>query len=87
MMRAFALTLTMLRLRAAAARSGDAPLEANALNRSISASEAPGGSIMAIGFPGTTRMTTKTITATPNRVISVVMITSQRAWMGSTPQM
>jgi hypothetical protein len=30
--------------------------------------EAPGGIIMAMGSPGTTRSSTKTITATPNSV-------------------
>src|SRR5580704_4258860 len=34
----------------------------------MSASEAPGGIIIAMGSPGTTRNSTKTITATPNRV-------------------
>src|SRR3984957_10703174 len=34
----------------------------------MSASEAPGGIIIAMGSPGTTRSSTKTITATPNRV-------------------
>ena len=34
----------------------------------MSASRAPGGSIIAIGSPGTTRNTMKTITATPKRV-------------------
>ncbi len=38
----------------------------------MSACVAPGGSIMAMGLPGATRMTTKTMTATPNSVISVV---------------
>src|SRR5690242_9329620 len=33
---------------------------------------APGGSIMAIGSPGATRMTTKTTMATPNSVTSIV---------------
>src|SRR5882757_3075736 len=34
----------------------------------MSAGEAPGGIIMAMGSPGTTRSNTKTITATPTRV-------------------
>src|SRR4029079_9562500 len=37
----------------------------------MSASVAPGGSIMAIGLPGTTRTRMKTIKATPNSVTTV----------------
>ena len=37
----------------------------------MSACEAPGGSIMAIGLPGTTRTRTKTMSATPNSVTTV----------------
>src|SRR6187399_454347 len=38
----------------------------------MSACDAPGGSIIEIGSPGAIRITTKTMTATPKRVISVV---------------
>src|SRR6202171_4443860 len=48
----------------------------------MSAGEAPGGIIMAIGSPGTTRSSTKTITATPASVggmrTSRLMISPQR---------
>ena len=38
----------------------------------MSASLAPGGSIIAMGLPGTTRITKNTITATPKSVRHVV---------------
>ena len=38
----------------------------------MSSSVAPGGSIIAIGLPGTTRMTKKTMTAAPKSVTAIV---------------
>ncbi len=40
----------------------------NARKRPTSSCVAPGGSIIAIGSPGTTRTSTNTTTATPNKV-------------------
>ena len=53
------------------------------------ACDAPGGSIIAIGSPGAMRMTTKTMTATPKSVISVVTLRvriPRSAVMGSPGQ-
>ena len=55
----------------------------------MSTCDAPGGSIIAIGSPGAMRMTTKTMTATPKSVISVVTLRvriPRSAVMGSPGQ-
>ena len=52
--------------------SSDLSRPYSARSRSMSAWLAPGGSIMEIGSPGATRITTKTTTATPNSVIAIV---------------
>src|ERR1700730_14875417 len=55
----------------------------------MSAGEAPGGIIMAIGSPGTTRSSTKTITATPTSVggmrTSRLMISPHRIVVSPCP--
>src|SRR5262245_49953467 len=56
----------------------------------MSACEAPGGSIMAIGLPGATRIITKTMIATPKSVISVVTLrvrTPRSAFIASLSEM